>query len=90
MPSNTEFVILELLTGAAERYGLELVRISHGKLKRGSVYVLLDRLERAGLVESRRDTNNPPRRMYRLSADGGRALDARRLLETGAVEVSAC
>lgn len=42
----------------------------------GSVYPLLGRLERDGLVETYRQSSNggPPRKYYRLSAAGRRAL----------------
>jgi PadR family transcriptional regulator, regulatory protein PadR len=44
----------------------------------GSVYPLLGRLEREGLVETYRQASNggPPRKYYRLSAAGRRALAA--------------
>jgi PadR family transcriptional regulator, regulatory protein PadR len=44
----------------------------------GSVYPLLGRMEREGLVETYRQTSNggPPRKYYRLSAAGRRALEA--------------
>ena len=42
----------------------------------GSIYPLLGRLERDGLVDTHRAASNggPPRKYYRLSADGSRAL----------------
>lgn len=58
------------------RYGYELVeRLSESGLSlvsEGSIYPLLSRLERAGLVEAYRapSTNGPPRKYYRLSRDG--------------------
>jgi PadR family transcriptional regulator PadR len=44
----------------------------------GSIYPLLGRLERDGLVETRRAASNggPPRKYYSLSAEGERALKA--------------
>ena len=66
--SPTESVIIDLLRGR-ERYGLELVDQSGGLLKRGSVYVLLARMEAKGFVTSRLDDSpRPPagatRRLY--------------------------
>lgn len=65
--SPTESVIIELLRGR-ERYGLELVDQSGGLLKRGSVYVLLARMEAKGFVTSRLDDSPRPagatRRLY--------------------------
>ena len=43
----------------------------------GSIYPLLGRLERDGLVETRRAASNggPPRKYYSLSPEGERALE---------------
>lgn len=77
-----EFLVLDLLAAKpAPAYGLELVRRSQGDLSRGSVYVLLDRLEEKGFVESwledkPEDRSGLPRRLYRLTATGARARSA--------------
>jgi PadR family transcriptional regulator PadR len=44
----------------------------------GSIYPLLGRLERDGLVETRRAASNggPPRKYYSLSGEGERALQS--------------
>jgi PadR family transcriptional regulator PadR len=44
----------------------------------GSIYPLLGRLERDGLVETRRAASNggPPRKYYSLSPEGERVLEA--------------
>jgi DNA-binding PadR family transcriptional regulator len=65
---------MELLRGA-ERYGLELVDASAGTLKRGSVYVILARMEEKGFIESRQEDRGPhvsglPRRLYRATPYG--------------------
>jgi PadR family transcriptional regulator, regulatory protein PadR len=68
--------VLALLDGRS-RYGLELVREldDAGQLlsSQGSVYPLLSRLQRAGLVSSRWQTSDTerPRRYYELT-DAGR------------------
>ena len=72
--SRTESLVLDLLRGR-ERYGLELVDASRGTLKRGSVYVILARMEEKGFVESRQEerTSGPsglPRRLYRATPYG--------------------
>jgi DNA-binding PadR family transcriptional regulator len=82
--SATESLILELLR-SRERYGLELVDSSSGKLKRGSVYVTLARMESKGFVESRQEDRAPgaiglPRRLYRATDYGLRVHDAYQLL----------
>ena len=82
--SATESFIVELLRGR-ERYGLELVDSSKGKLKRGSVYVTLARMEAKGFVESRQEERPAgaiglPRRLYRATPYGLKVRDAYSLL----------
>lgn len=83
LPSAVEAVILDLLSASTlETYGLELVKRSDGKVKRGTVYVTLQRMEEKGFVESRQeDTTDEgvgaPRRLYRITGFGRRALAAR-------------
>jgi DNA-binding PadR family transcriptional regulator len=72
--SRTESLVMDLLRGR-ERYGLELVDRSDGALKRGSVYVILARMEEKGFVESRQEdrspgASGPPRRLYRATPYG--------------------
>ena len=72
--SRTESLVMELLRGR-ERYGLELVDASGGTLKRGSVYVILARMEEKGFVDSRQEERAPgasglPRRLYRATPYG--------------------
>jgi PadR family transcriptional regulator, regulatory protein PadR len=65
-----------------ESYAYEIVRSlsAQGGLvtSEGTIYPLLSRLRRDGLVETtwRESESGPPRRYYRLTADGQRALDA--------------
>jgi PadR family transcriptional regulator, regulatory protein PadR len=72
-------VLAVLLDSDQPRWGLEIIKLT-GRPS-GSVYPLLDRLERAGWVTSCWDDDNdrrgPRRRMYRLTADG--AAEARRV-----------
>jgi PadR family transcriptional regulator, regulatory protein PadR len=80
-PSPTELVALDLLRDHSELYGLQLVQLSEGALNRGGVYVLLDRLEEKGLIKSRKvappqDRGGLPRRLYRITGAGERALAA--------------
>ena len=82
--SGTESLLLDLLEGR-ERFGLELVDASGGTVKRGSVYVLLARMEAKGFVESRQEERQPgtsglPRRLYRATPYGLKVRDAYRLL----------
>ena len=78
--SQKEALIFEML-GANECYGLELVRNSGGKLKRGTVYVTLQRMEDKGLIESFVKEKPPtesgiPRRMYRVTGHGAQVWHA--------------
>lgn len=65
-----------------EHYGLALMRDTG--LKSGSLYPILSRLERDGLVGSRWEDidpsaeGRPRRRLYRLTPDG--VIEARRIL----------
>lgn len=81
MISRKEALILDLLVAEPERYGLELVAASKGKLKRGTVYVTLGRMEHKGLITSRLDDaprplGGMPRRLYSPTAAGKRVLKA--------------
>jgi len=80
--SSKEQVILDLLIGQPTgMYGLALVGASCGRLKRGTVYVTLARMEDKGLVTSVRedapvDAGGLPRRLYMPTALGRRMLKA--------------
>ncbi|MBB5954748.1 DNA-binding PadR family transcriptional regulator [Saccharothrix tamanrassetensis] len=67
-------VLEVLLDGTRPRWGLEVIKLT-GRPS-GSVYPLLDRLERAGWVTSHWDDDaerrGPRRRMYVLTPDGAR------------------
>jgi DNA-binding PadR family transcriptional regulator len=78
--SSKEKVILELLVARGRMYGLQMVSDSRGKLKRGTVYVTLGRMEEKGLIESEPeklsdDSGLVPRRMYRVTPFGVRVLE---------------
>jgi PadR family transcriptional regulator PadR len=63
-------------------YGYDMTKRlrAHGLsiVSEGSIYPLLGRLEREGLVETYRAASNggPPRKYYRASRDGRRVLQA--------------
>lgn len=71
-------VLAALRTG--ERYGLDIARELEGTLLAGTgtLYPLLSRLRKGGLVATswQESTEGPPRRYYRLTADGEAALRA--------------
>ena len=76
-----EALILDLLVDEGELYGLQLVAASKGRLKRGTVYVTLGRMQDKGYVESRTEplpagAIGLPRRWYRPTAYGLRVMEA--------------
>ena len=76
-----EFCVLALLRDG-ERYSFELVRAlgdAEGLVtSEGTLYPLLGRLRRDGMVQStwRESASGPPRRYYRLTGEGDAALRA--------------
>ena len=79
--SATERLIIELLSEHDELFGLRMVELSAGRLKRGTVYVTLGRMQEKGYLESRQEPLPPgaiglPRRLYRPTGFALRALAA--------------
>jgi DNA-binding PadR family transcriptional regulator len=79
--SAKESLILELLVDGGELYGLQMVNASKRRLKRGTVYVTLGRMEEKGYISSRledapADVGGLPRRLYQQTAIGRRVLAA--------------
>jgi PadR family transcriptional regulator, regulatory protein PadR len=79
--SPKELLVLELLVRGRELYGLQLVTASKGRLKRGTVYVTLGRMEEKGYIASKLDDPPPgagglPRRLYAPTALGRRMRNA--------------
>lgn len=73
--------MLQLLGRGREMYGLELVAASRGRLKRGTVYVTLGRMEEKGYISSALEdppdgAGGLPRRIYSPTALGRRMLAA--------------
>lgn len=84
-PTKTELVVLSLLRDEPRgMYGLEMVKASNGELARGTVYVLLGRLEEKGYVRSwvkgQPDHPGLPRPRYALTAPGRRVLEAAEII----------
>jgi DNA-binding PadR family transcriptional regulator len=76
-----ERLILELLIEAGPQFGLQLVKLSEGALKRGTVYATLARMEAKGYVESEQEAPPPgaiglPRRIFRPTPLGRRVLNS--------------
>lgn len=79
MPTATEALILNLLLQNLRGcYGSELIHLSDGKLKRGSIYSLLGRIEDSGFVRAVTEPATTeyaqPRTRYIITADGRTAL----------------
>ena len=79
--AQKEFLIMNLLVGSPRpMYGLQLVELSDGGLKRGTIYVTLNRLEEKRYVSSRREDAQPgiamPRRLYKATGLGEKVFNA--------------
>jgi len=75
--SRKELLILAMLIGKGEMYGLEMVGASEGELKRGTIYVTLQRMSDKGYIESREEPRSMPeigipRRKYLATGLGER------------------
>lgn len=73
--SRKEFKVLELLIAKGEMFGLEMVEASEGELKRGTIYVTLQRMGDKGYAESREEPRTMPeigipRRKYQATGLG--------------------
>lgn len=84
--SNKEAIILDQLAGKSEMFGLEMVQTDPTNLKRGTIYVTLNRLEEKGFIKSRKierdEKSNYPRRLYQITGLGQRVLAARQAAST--------
>jgi DNA-binding PadR family transcriptional regulator len=79
--SPKELLVLELLLRHPELYGLQLVTASKGRLKRGTVYVTLGRMEEKGYITSKLEAapsgmGGLPRRLYAATPLGRRMFAA--------------
>lgn len=79
-----ELCILAILSGE-ERYGYQIAQglsaTSGLAVGEGTIYPLLSRLQREGLVTSawRESPSGPPRKYYRLTATGKQTLESKTL-----------
>ncbi len=82
-PKETE--ILTILLDKGKAYGLEIVGASQGRIKRGTIYVTLNRMEEKGYVKSWKEPVQagqigPPRRIYQATGHGSRVFYAWQLV----------
>lgn len=74
--SQTEFLILRLMIREGrDLYGLGMVKSSKNKLKRGTIYTTLSRMEDKGLITSTKESTiqkglTAKRRMYNIAGLG--------------------
>lgn len=85
MISKKQLMVLDFLENKDWTHGLELVRISNGRLKKGSIYSHLYALDEIGLIQKRvakRCINaiGPERIEYQISQRGAEALRITRAL----------
>lgn len=80
--SLKEATVLGILVSvpAEEMYGLQIVDESAGLLKRGTIYVTLQRMEEKKVIKSRQEERSRPeigiaRRVYTVTGLGLRALN---------------
>ena len=80
--SRKEAYVLALLSnGGREMFGLEMIEASGGELKRGTIYVTLQRMQEKCFIDSRQEARPAPevgipRRLYRITGLGSRVLAA--------------
>lgn len=80
--SPKEALVLQMLINSGrELFGLEMVESSNGELKRGTIYVTLQRMEEEGFIESKQEPRAAPeigiaRRLYSPTGLGQRVLAA--------------
>ena len=75
-------ILRVLITQGDECYGLEMIELSGKKLKLGTLYTTLARMEEKGYVESRKEDRREgarglPRRMYKCTGLGEKLYKAR-------------
>lgn len=77
-----ELAVLGLLSGGSALYGSQIVeRLEHRpglSISVGTVYPLLSRLKKAGVIDSEwvESPTGPPRKYYRLTASGQRQFES--------------
>lgn len=76
---QAEVLSILLRSDAEELHGLAIVKGSGGRVSRGTVYHVLEKLEEKGLVRSRREDPGAhpgnPRRLYRPVGNAALVLD---------------
>lgn len=81
LPKKERLILALLIDADRPLFGLELVKVSDGRLKRGTVYATLARMEAKGLVTSEQEAQPDgaiglPRRLFQPTALGKRVMRA--------------
>jgi len=78
--SRKEELVLRLLVGRGELYGLQVVKASNGVISRGTVYTVLSQMVDKGLIEDREEErpsdSGMVRRVYKIGDMGVSTLSA--------------
>ena len=82
--SAKEYLIMKLLMDEGEMFGLEMVDESHGELKKGTIYVTLQRMEDKELISSEEEARGEnevgiARRYYAPTGWGERVFKAQEI-----------
>lgn len=82
--SHKEYLVMEMLVNTGQMYGLEMVDASKGELKRGTIYVTLQRMGDKGYVDSVEEPRTGPeigipRRIYKPTRLGEAIFKAQEL-----------
>lgn len=82
--SAKEYLVMKLLMDEGEMFGLEMVHESDGELKKGTIYVTLQRMEQKNLLSSEEeeraeDENGIARRFYSPTNWGERVYKAQEI-----------
>jgi len=92
--SSLEQIVLKLLIASGgELHGWQMIKDSDGRLKTGTIYVTLGRMEAKGYISSRKEERKQvgerglPRRLYEPTALGKRVLAAWEMLPVGNVAI---
>lgn len=78
--SKTEFLILQIMVNhGADIYGLEIIKESDNRIKRGTIYTTLSRMEEKGIITSTKEDEiqeglTAKRRMYTITGAGVKAI----------------
>ena len=78
--SKTEFLILQIMVNhGADIYGLEIIKESDNRIKRGTIYTTLSRMEDKGIITSTKEDEiqeglTAKRRMYTITGAGVKSM----------------